>query len=82
MKINWGVRFRNPAWLTAFLALVVSTAYQVMTMFDILPAITEETVVKIVAGVVQLLTMMGVLIDPTTKGIGDRERALDYIDPN
>ena len=82
MKINWKVRFKNPVWVTALVALIVSTVYQVLAMFDILPSITEETVMKIVAAVVQLLTMMGVMVDPTTKGLGDSDRALGYEEPN
>lgn len=82
MKINWKVRFRNPVWVTSLVALVISTVYQVLAMFEIAPALTEDTIMQIVSGVVQLLTLVGVMIDPTTKGVGDSERALEYKEPN
>lgn len=82
MKINWKVRFRNPVWVTSLVALIISTVYQVLAMFEIAPALTEDTIMQIVSGVVQLLTLVGVMIDPTTKGVGDSDRALEYKEPN
>lgn len=82
MKINWKVRFGNPVWVTSLVALIISTVYQILSMFEIAPALTEDTVMQIVSGVVQLLTLLGVMIDPTTKGVGDSERALEYEEPN
>ena len=82
MKINWKVRFRNPVWVTSLVALVISTVYQILAMFEIAPALTEDTIMQIVSGVVQLLTLVGVMIDPTTKGVSDSERALEYKEPN
>lgn len=82
MKINWKVRFRNPVWVTSLVALIISTTYQILAMFEIAPALTEDTIMQIVSGVVQLLTLVGVMIDPTTKGMGDSDRALEYKEPN
>ena len=82
MKINWKVRFRNPVWVTSLVALIISTVYQILAMFEIAPALTEDTIMQIVSGVVQLLTLVGVMIDPTTKGVGDSERALEYNEPH
>ena len=81
MKINWKVRLRNPAWVTSLLALIVSTVYQLLAMFEIAPALTEDALMQAIAAAVQLLTLMGVLIDPTTKGLGDSARALEYERP-
>lgn len=82
MKINWKVRFRNPVWVTSLVALIISTTYQILAMFEIAPALTEDTIMQIVSGVVQLLTLVGVMIDPTTKGVGDSDRAMEYERPN
>lgn len=81
MRINWKVRLRNPAWVTSLLALIVSTVYQLLAMFEIAPALTEDALMQAIAAAVQLLTLMGVLIDPTTKGLSDSARALEYERP-
>lgn len=82
MKINWTVRFKNKVWLTSFVSFVVATLYQLLAMFDVAPIVTQGEVMQIVAAVLQLLSLLGVIVDPTTKGIGDSERALSYKEPN
>ncbi len=82
MKINWKVRIKNKVWLAALIALVVSFVYDALAMFDIVPNVGEEWVMNIVETVLTLLTMMGVIVDPTTAGLNDSERALEYTEPN
>lgn len=80
--INWKVRFKNKVWLAAFITFLVSTVYQFLAMFEIAPALTQDAVMQIVAAVLQLLSLLGVVVDPTTKGLRDSERALGYNEPN
>lgn len=81
MKINWKVRFRNRTWLIAFVAAVVALVYQVLGTFGVVPAIGENVVLGIIGAVIELLVMLGVVIDPTTDSIGDSNRALMYEEP-
>lgn len=81
MKINWKVRLRNKTWLTAVIALVVSFVYDLLASFDAVPAVGEDWVMSTVQTVLTLLTMLGVVIDPTTPGAGDSERAMTYTEP-
>lgn len=81
MKINWKVRLRNKTWLTAVIALVVSFVYDLLASFDVVPAVGEDWVMSTVQTVLTLLTMLGVVIDPTTPGAGDSERAMTYTEP-
>lgn len=80
--INWKVRFKNKVWLTTFVTFIISTVYQVLLMFDITPVITQDTIVRIAGGILQLLSLIGIIIDPTTKGVEDSTRALEYEEPN
>ena len=82
MKINLKVRFKNPVfWLTVIPA-VITFVYTVLGAFDVVPAISQDVVVNIITALISALTTIGVLVDPTTKGIGDSERALGYDRPN
>jgi phi LC3 family holin len=81
-KMNWKVRFKNKTWLAAFIALIISFVYQVLAMFDIVPAITQDSVIQAANLVLMMLSAMGVLIDPTTTGITDSRRAMSYTKPN
>ena len=81
MKINLKVRFKNLVfWLTVIPA-AVTFIYTVLGAFGVVPAISEEMIVNIITALVSALTTLGVLVDPTTKGVGDSERALGYDEP-
>lgn len=51
-----------------------------ITDYQITDQIKSE-VLTVINSVLVLLTMMGVIQDPTTKGYGDSERALGYKEP-
>ena len=81
MKINLKVRFKNPVfWLTVIPALV-TFVYTVLGAVGVVPAVSEDMIVNIITAIVSALTALGVLVDPTTKGVGDSERALNYTEP-
>ena len=81
MKINWKVRFRNKLWLGSFLSLIVSFVYSMLSLFDVFPDLTENTVLELLNQILTFLGLIGVLVDPTTAGLGDSERALGYEEP-
>ncbi len=82
MKINWKVRLKNPVfWLTVIPA-VITFVYTVLGAVGVVPSLSEDVVVNIVTALISALTTIGVLVDPTTKGVGDSERAMSYDAPN
>ena len=80
-KINWGVRLRNPVFWLTLIPAIVSFIYSILSLFDIVPKIAENTIVSGVSTIISALTTLGVLVDPTTKGISDSSRALTYTQP-
>ena len=81
MKLNWKVRFKNAVWLTSFIMAVLSFIYTILGMFDIYPSITQDQIGKVIHAVITFLSLTGILIDPTTAGFGDSQRALSYDEP-
>lgn len=81
MKINWKVRLRNKTWLAALLALIVSFVYDMLAMWEIVPPVTQDWVMSLVQTVLTVLAMLGVVIDPTTQGVADSDRAMLYVEP-
>ena len=81
MKINWRVRFKNKIWLGSFLSLIVSFVYSMLSMFDVFPDITKSSVLELLNQVLTFLGLIGVLVDPTTAGLGDSDRAMSYSEP-
>ena len=78
MKINWKARFKNKTFVISLSALIIGFIYAILSAFDIVPTIGEDKVTEIVSAVISLLGMMGVVVDPTTNGISDSDRALTY----
>lgn len=81
MKINWKVRFKNKAWLTSFISLVIGFVFGVLRLFDVIPVITEDKILNIINQFLTFLGLIGVLVDPTTAGLNDSNRAMGYVDP-
>ena len=80
-KVNWRVRFRNKIWLGSFLSLIVGFVYSMLALFDVFPQVTQNLVVQLMNQVLTFLGLIGVIVDPTTAGLGDSERAMGYEEP-
>ena len=76
--INWKLRLKNKVTLTGITSTVIVASYQVCSFFDIVPPISQDTIIQWVGLGLTMLAGVGVITDPTTKGIGDSNQALDY----
>ena len=76
MKINWTVRLKNKVWLATMISFLISTVYQWLGYFDIAPVVTQDAVLQLASAVLQILSLLGLIVDPTTAGMGDSARAL------
>ena len=76
MRINWRVRFKNKTWLVSFLTVILAFVYQVLGMFGIVPAVTQDMAAQLAMAVINVLVAVGVVIDPTTAGAGDSDKAM------
>lgn len=81
MEINWKARFKNPVFWMTVIPAAVAFVYTVLGTLEIVPALSEEMVLNIAANIITALTALGVLVDPTTAGIGDSKLAMTYEEP-
>jgi phi LC3 family holin len=81
--INWKVRIKNKAfWLAlipAVLVFVQACAAPFGYQWDFAGLQTE--LVAIINAAFVLLSILGIVVDPTTEGWGDSERAMTYEEP-
>ena len=81
--INWMVRIKNKQfWMSLIpaLALVVQAVAAVFGWeLDFSSLIGK--LLAVVDAVFALLVILGIVVDPTTAGIGDSKRALGYEEP-
>ena len=83
MKINWTVRLKNKQfWLSVIpaIALVVQAVAALFGYTIDLTTIVGK-VQAVVNAVFGLLVILGIVVDPTTAGVGDSERAMSYNEP-
>ncbi len=82
MNINWQVRLRNPQFIIAIVSAILLAAEQIVKPFGIeLDASISEQVLDALRAVLSILTLTGVMIDPTTAGLSDSNQALGYTEP-
>lgn len=81
MKINWKLRLQNKATLTALVMALVALVYQVLGVCGVVPRVSQDQVTTIISMVINILCLLGIVVDPTTAGIGDSNRALTYDEP-
>lgn len=82
MKVNWKVRFMHKSFLLAMFSLVLLLAQQVGAVFGYdLTSMMGEQLTAIFNTVLSILILMGVVIDPTTKGTSDSQQAQTYRRP-
>lgn len=79
--INWKLRLQNKVTLTAIILGVVGIIYQVLGLFGVVPTIAENDVIQVINLVIELLVLLGVVVDPTTSGIKDSAQAMTYDEP-
>lgn len=81
MKINLKVRIKNPIFWLTIIPAILSCIYTVLGCFNVVPSISQDTIVNAFTALVTTLSTLGVLVDPTTSGVNDSERALSYTNP-
>lgn len=83
MKINWEVRFRNKNFWIAAVPMVLLLAQAVLKLFglDWQPDVLSDKLLDIINTLFAFLTIIGVVNDPTTAGVGDSAQARTYHSP-
>ncbi len=78
--INWKVRLKNPNFWMSFVpaALLVVQAFAAALGMTVELAGVQEKILGILNAVFALLSVLGIVNDPTTKGLRDSDLAMGY----
>lgn len=81
--INWTVRFKNKTFWLALIpaALLLIQAVAKVFGFELDFGELGNNLKAVVNTVFALLAVLGVVVDPTTKGTSDSEQAMTYGEP-
>lgn len=83
MGINWKVRIKNKLFWTSLISALALLAQAIAALFGFTIDLTKLTgqLIAVVDAVFVVLAVLGIVADPTTKGVGDSERAMTYVTP-
>lgn len=84
MKINWKCRIRNKLFWLAIIPAVLLLVKAVAAVFGFGLDFSKlnEQLADIIEAVFLILGTLGIVADPTTEGMSDSERAMNYDRPN
>ena len=82
-NINWVVRIRNKTFWVALIPAVLLLIQVVTAVFGYNLDLGNlgNKLLDVVNAVFAVLAILGVVTDPTTKGITDSDQALTYTEP-
>lgn len=83
MKVNWKVRIKNKAFWLAVIPAIALVAQAVAAVFGYTIDLTTMVgkLQAVVNAVFALLVILGIVVDPTTEGVNDSNRAMSYEEP-
>lgn len=81
--MNWKVRIRNKTFWVAIIPAVLLVVQAVVALFGVQIDLGQigNRLLAVVDAVFAVLTILGVVVDPTTAGVGDSQRAMGYAEP-
>ena len=80
MKINVKARLKNKTFVVSAVTLVVSFMYKLLALAEIVPPVAEHEFLELCGLCVNILALAGVVVDPTTQGVSDSDKAMTYYD--
>ena len=83
MDINWTVRFRNKSFWLSLIPAVLLLVQVVAAVFGYTLDLGDlgNKLLAVVNAVFAVLTILGVVTDPTTAGMSDSQQAMTYTSP-
>ena len=81
--INWKVRIRNKQFWVSVIPALALVVQSVAAVFGWTLDFSNMTgrLIAVVDAVFALLVILGIIVDPTTAGVGDSMRAMGYEEP-
>lgn len=83
MNINWKVRIKNPNFWLALIPALLLLVQVVAAVFGFTLDLNElgEKLLAVVNALFAVLTILGIVNDPTTAGVSDSTQAMTYEEP-
>ena len=83
MRVNWLVRLKIKTFWLSFIPALLLLVQVIASVFGYSLELGElgNKLLAVVNAVFALLSILGIVTDPTTSGVSDSERAMGYTEP-
>ena len=83
MKINWKVRLKNKNFWLTIIPAVLLLVQVILAVFGVKIDIGDigNKLIDVVNAAFVVLSILGIVTDPTTKGVSDSKQAMTYESP-
>ena len=83
MNINWLVRIKNQQFWVTFIPAVLLLIQVIVAVFGYSLDLGDlgNKLLAVVNALFAVLTILGIVTDPTTKGVSDSAQAMTYTQP-
>lgn len=82
-SINWKIRLMDPVFWKTLVPNILLIVTLVASVFglDLNLSPIGDVILEVIMAVLAVCNLFAIVRDPTTPGMGDSERALQYIEP-
>ena len=82
-NINWKVRISNKMFWLAIIPAILLLIQTIAVIFgiDLQIDTLNDQLINIVEALFVVLAILGIVVDPTTSGVGDSSQAMQYTSP-
>lgn len=83
MKINWKIRLMNKNFWIAFVPAILLLVQVIAAVFGFTLDLGDlgNKLLAVVNAVFAVMSILGIVTDPTTAGLSDSDNALNYTEP-
>jgi len=81
MKVNWKARLQSGPFWMGVISAVVAAVFAIIPMCGVELSVTADQVLNVATLVLMIPASIGIISDPTTKGLSDSAQALTYDKP-
>ena len=80
-NINWKVRLQSGSWWMGIISAVVVAVFAVLKLCKVDLPVTADEIMNAATLILMIPAAIGIISDPTTKGVSDSQQALTYDAP-
>ena len=72
--MKWKQRLKNRTFVISFVTAVLALVYEILALVGVTPKIGQDDAATIAVMIVNILSVLGIVVDPTTPGISDGDK--------